>query len=143
MGKTLNSRVGSRNFIWDKWSEDVTTYVAGYVQCQKSKADKHSKRTKLVPMRTGERHFEEIATDLVGAFPESEAFNAILVVTDRFTEVQYYILAATTRTAEDVADSNINDIWKVYALLRHITSDSSPQFASKFLKEVNRKLNIN
>ena len=81
--------------------------------------------------------------DFVKKLPESEGFNAILVVTDRFTKVQYYIPARTIWTAEDVADSYINDIWKLYGLLGHITSDRGPQFASKFLKELNQKLNIN
>ena len=94
-------------------------------------------------MPTGERRFEEIAMDFIGKLPESEAFNAILVVTDRFTKVQHYIPAETTCTAEDVADSNINNIWKLYSLPRHITSDRGPQFALKFLKELNQNLNIN
>ena len=94
-------------------------------------------------MPTGERPFEEIAMDFVGELLESEGFNAILVVTDRFTKVQHYIPAKTTWTAEDVADSYINDIWKLYGLPRHITSHRGPQFASKFLKELNRMLNIN
>ena len=94
-------------------------------------------------MPTGERPFEEIAMDLVGELPESEGFHAILVVTDRLTKVQHYILEKTTWTAEDVADSDINDIWKLYSLPRHITLDCGPQFASKFLKEMKQKLNIN
>ena len=94
-------------------------------------------------MPTGERPFEEIAMDFVGELLESKGFNAILVVTDRFTKVQHYILAKTTWTASDVADAYINDIWRLYGLPRHITSDQGPQFASKFLKELNRKLNIN
>ena len=61
-------------------------------------------------MPTGERPFEEIAMDFVGELPESDAFNAILVVIGQFTKIQYYILATTTWTAEDVADSYINDI---------------------------------
>ena len=72
--------------MWDKWSEDVARYVAGCVKCKKSKADRHSRQTKLVPMPTRERPFEEIAMDFVGELPESEAFNAILVVIDQFTK---------------------------------------------------------
>ena len=143
MWNTLNSRAGLTNFIWDKWLEDVARCVAGCVKCQKSEADRHSRQTKLVLMPMGERPFEEIGMDFVGELPESQAFNAILVVTDRFTKVQHYIPAKTTWTAEDVADSHINDICKLYGLLRHITSDRGPQFASKFFKELNRKLNIN
>jgi len=47
-------------------------------------------------MPTGEHPFKEIAMDFVGELPESEGFNAILVITDRFTKIQYYIPAKTT-----------------------------------------------
>ena len=117
--------------------------MAGYVKCQKSKADRHSKETKLVPMPTGEHPFEEIAMDFVRELPESESFNAILVVTDRFTKVQHYIPAKRTCTAENVADSYINDIWKLYGLPIHITSDRGPQFTLKFLNELKQKINLN
>ena len=81
--------------------------------------------------------------DFVGELPESEGFNAILVVIDRFTNLQHYISAKTTWPAENVADSYINDIWKLHGLPRHITSDRVPQFTSKVLKELNQILNIN
>ena len=61
-------------------------------------------------MPTGERHFKEITMDFVAELPELEGFNAILVVTDWFTKVQHYIAAKTTCTAEDIADSYIQDI---------------------------------
>ena len=109
-GRHRTQELVSQNFILDKWLYDVARYVAGCVKCQKSKADRHSRQTKLVPMPTGERPFEEIAMDIVGELPESEGFHTILVVTDQFTKVQHYILAKTTWTAEDVADSYINNI---------------------------------
>ena len=132
-GKHRTQELVSWTFIWDKWLEDVARYVAGCVKYQMSKADRHSRQTKLVPMPTGERPFEEIAMDFVVELLESEGFNAILDVTDRFTKVQHYIPAKTSWTAEDVADSYINDIWKLYGLPRHITSDRCSQFALKFL----------
>ena len=81
--------------------------------------------------------------DFVGELRESEGFNAILVVTDRFTKVQHYLPAKSTCTAADFANPYINDIWHLHRLPRHITSDRGPQFAAKFSKELNRKLNIN
>ena len=84
------------------------------MKCQKSKADRHSRQTKLVPMPIGQHPFEEIALDFVGELSESEGFHAILVVTDQFTKVQDYIPAKTTYTAEDVTDPYINDMWKLY-----------------------------
>ena len=95
-----------------------------------------------MPILTRERLFEEIAIDFIGELLESEDFNAILIVTDQFTKVLHYIPVKTTWTAEEVANSYINDIWKLYSLLRHITLNQSPQFASKFLKEMHQKINI-
>jgi len=94
-------------------------------------------------MPTGEQPFKEIAMDFVEELPESEGFNTILVVTDRFTKVQHYIAAKTTWTASDVAAIYINKIWRLYGLPKHITSDHGPQFASKFLKKINKSLGIN
>ena len=66
----------------------MAKYVAECVKCQKSKAEWHSRQTKLVPVLTGEHTFEEIAMDFVGELPESQGFNAILVIIDRFTKTQ-------------------------------------------------------
>ena len=109
-GRHQTQELVARNFIWDKWLEDVARYVAGCVKCQKSKANRYSRQTKLVPILTEEHPFEKIGMDFVGELPESEGFNPILVVTDWFTKVQYYILAKTTWTAEEVADCYITDI---------------------------------
>ena len=142
-GRHQTQELVSRNFTCDRWLEDVANYVAGCIKCQKSKAGRHSRQTKLVPMPTGERPFEEIAMHFVGELPQSEGFNAILVVTDRFTKVQHYLPAKTTCTAADVANVYINEISRLHRLPRHITSDRGRQFASKFYKELNRKLHIN
>ena len=80
--------------------------------------------------------------DFVGELPESEGYNAILVVTDRFTKMQRYIPAKITWTAIDVANAYINEIWKHFGLPKAITSDRGPQFASECWKEINRKLRI-
>ena len=74
-------------------------------------------------MLTGIRPWEEIDMDFVGELPESDRFNAILVVTDRFTKMQRYLPAKTTWTAEDVANIYISDIWRYYGLPKAITSD--------------------
>jgi len=141
-GRHRTQELVSRNFGCDKWQEDVANYVVGCIRCQKAKADRHSRQTKLVPMPTGERPFQEIAMDILGKLPKSEGFNAILVITDQFTKVQPYILVKTTWTAPDLANVYINKIWRLYRLPRHTTSDCGPQFASKFLKELNQTLRI-
>ena len=98
----------------------MADFVASCSKCQKSKADRHSQKTKLIPMPTGSKPWEEIAMDFVGELPESEGYNAILVITDRFSL----------------------HIWRLYGLPKHIPSDRGPQFILAFWREIHRKLDI-
>ena len=113
------------------------------MQYQKSKATSHSWQRKLVLILTEEDLFVEIAIDVIREFPQSEGHNTNLVATDWFTQVQHYIKAKTTCTATDIANSYINNIWRLYGLQRHNTLDTSPQCAFKFIRELNCKFNIN
>ena len=107
------------------------------MKCEKNKEDKDSRQTKLIAIPTGERPFKEIAMNFDGEIPGWEGFKAILVVIDQFTKVQGYIPAMSNCTAEDVANSYINNIWRLCSLPKHITSNGSLQFASKFQQEWN------
>ena len=93
-------------------------------------------------MPTGSLPWQEIAMDFVGELPDSEGFNAILVITDRFTKCQRYIAAKTTWNARDVADVLINEIYRFYGLPKSITSDRGPQFASECWQEIHKQLDI-
>ena len=141
-GRNRTKEIVSRNFIWDNWQEDIANYVAICTKCQKAKADRHSRQSKLCPMPTRTIPFQEIAMDLVGKLPDSEGFNAILVITDWFTKMQIYIPAKTTWTSEDIANTYLCEVWKLFGLPTHVTSDRGPQFASAFTKALNRKLDI-
>ena len=141
-GKYWTQEMVARNFWWPGVNEAVAAYIAGCHRCQLAKADRHSKMKGLVPMPTGLQPWEEIAMDFVGELPESEGFNAILVITDRFTKIQRYIPAKTSWTAEDVANVYITDIWRHYGLPKGITTDRGPQFASAFIRSLNKALNI-
>ena len=117
--------LGARNFWWHGYPEEVATYVAGCDECHRAKADRHSKAKALLPMPLGIRPWEEIAVDFVGELPESDGFNAILVITDRFTKMQQYIPAKTTWTSDFFANVYITDIWRHYGLQ---SSHIRPQF---------------
>ena len=81
--------------------------------------------------------------DFVVELPESEDCYAILMVTDRFTNVEHYLPAKTTCTAADVVNAYINEIWLLQGLPRHMTSDRGYQVAYKFSEELKPTLNIN
>ena len=93
-------------------------------------------------MPTGAGPWQEIAMDFIGELPESEGYNAILVVTDRFTKCQRYIPAKTTWKAIDVANALVDEIYRFYGLPKAITSDRGPQFASDCWHEIHKQLGI-
>src|SRR5437879_6545109 len=101
-GRDRTQELVSRNFTCDKWFEDVAKYMAGCIKCQKSKADRHSRQTKLVLRPTGECPFQEIAIDFVGELRGSEGCNVILVLIDWFTKVEHYLPAKRTWTAANI-----------------------------------------
>ena len=95
-GRHQTQEIISRDFIWNGWMEDVARYVARCPRCQRAKADRHSKKTKLVSMPTGERLWEEIAMDFIGELLESNGYNNILMITNHFRKMQHYIPAKTS-----------------------------------------------
>ena len=48
--------------------------------------------------------------DFIGELPESDGYNAILVITDRFMKMQHYIPAKISWTSEDVANAYLCNI---------------------------------
>ena len=93
-------------------------------------------------VRADANRFPAMGRNCNGFIGELPGFNAILVITDRFTKIQRYIPARTTWTATDVANAYICHIWKHYGLPKHVTSDRGTQFASAFWYEINLKLDI-
>lgn len=81
--------------------------------------------------------------DFVAELTLSEALNAILVITDRFTKVQRYLPARTTWTVAVVTNAYMHEIRRLHELPRQISFDSGPQFASKFFRNLNGELAIN
>ena len=94
----------------------MAKYVAGCIKCKKSKADRDSRQTNLVPIAIAERLFKEIAMHFVGELPPSEGFNAILIVRDTITKEQDYLSDKTTCTAADIANAYMNEIWRLHGL---------------------------
>lgn len=67
--------------------------------------------------------FQEIGMHFVAKLPESEDFNEILVVTGSFTKIGHYLPPTMTMQAVDVANTHINEIWRLHGQPLHITSE--------------------
>ena len=82
-------------YWWLSQLRDVKTYVKGCSACQQNKALRQKKATPLNPHTLPESPWESISLDIIKPLPESNGFNAILSVIDRFSKKICLILTTT------------------------------------------------
>jgi transposase InsO family protein len=80
--------------------------------------------------------------DLITGLPESQGYNAIMVVVDRLSKMIHVIPTTDQITSEGIARLYKDNVWKLHGLPLHIISDRGPQFVSKFTRELNSILGI-
>jgi transposase InsO family protein len=80
--------------------------------------------------------------DFVTGLPESEGYDAIMVVVDRLTKMRYFLSCNTTINSEDVAQLYLRNTWKLHGLPTHVTSDRGMQFIAKFWRTLYKHLGI-
>lgn len=97
---------------------------------------------KLVPTQIPEDIWDIITMDLITGLPESQGYNAIMVVVDRLSKLLHVIPTRDTVTSEGVARLFRDFVWKQHGLPKQVISDRGPQFISRFMKELNSLLGI-
>jgi len=68
--------------------------------------------------------------------------NAIVVIVDQFTKMICLKATMTNISLKGIAKIYRDDIWKLHRVPRKILSDRRPQFASKFMEEFTKALEI-
>jgi len=80
--------------------------------------------------------------DFVMGLPRSKDHDAIWVVVDQLTKQRHLVPCSTTLDARDLADLFFQHVFRLHGLLRTITSDRGPQFASAFWHRLCARLGI-
>src|SRR5882762_9876314 len=131
-----------RTFRW----KGMTTYVGKYVRscdlCQRTKIFPAKPQGELTPNEIPTRPWQTISTDLITQLPDSQGYDSILVVVDRFSKMMHTMPTTATVTAEGVARLFRDHVWKLHGLPEKVLSDQGPQFASRVMRELNRMLGI-
>ena len=96
----------------------------------------------LYPLPTPKTLWEEISIDIIGPLPRSEDKDAILVVVDRFSKMIRLMATTTSISSSKVARIYWDDIWKIHSIPKKIISDRGLQFASTFIGELCKALEI-
>ena len=80
--------------------------------------------------------------DFITQLPDSNGFDAILVVVDRFSKMGIFIKTHTTATAEDLANLFVEFVFSRHGLPSNIVSDRGSLFISSFWTLLCKNLNM-
>ncbi|KAH0602480.1 uncharacterized protein H6S33_008819, partial [Morchella sextelata] len=141
-GREKTFELVSRDYYWPLMRNYIARYVRNCHTCQRSKPNTHGKLGVLRPLPISEQPWQEVSMDFVTGLPESEGYDAIMVVVDRLTKMRHFLPCNTTVNSEDVARLYLRNIWKLHGLPTHVTSDRGTQFTAKFWKALCKHLNI-
>ena len=81
--------------------------------------------------------------DFIVGLPESNGYNAILVIVDRLSKMAHYIPTTEKVTSEQVARLFFDKVFKHHGIPDSIISDHGTQFTSKFSKALCSLIAIN
>ena len=89
----------------------------------------------LVPNEVPNGPWEIITIDLITQLPESNGYNAICVVVDRFTKHAHFFAITTKFSSKDLAQLLYDRIYPLHGLPTQIISDRGVQFAAELFQD--------
>ena len=117
-------------------------YVVSCDLCQRSKVARHKPYGLLQPLPVPNHPWKDIGMDFMGPLPFSNGYDLVLVVICRLTKQAHFIPLQSNRTASDVVDMFMNNIFKLHGLPSSIVSDRDSIFTSYHWKEWIDMLNV-
>ncbi|KAH0604594.1 uncharacterized protein H6S33_006262 [Morchella sextelata] len=91
-----------RDYYWPLMRNYIARYVWNCHTCQRSKPNTHGKLGVLRSLPIPQQLWQEISIDFFTGLPESEGYDAIMVVVDRLTKIRNLLPCNTTVNFEDV-----------------------------------------
>ena len=80
--------------------------------------------------------------DFVTRLPESNGYDAILVIVDQLTKMKHLVPCKITADADNIAKIYISEVWKHHGLPETIVSNHRSLFTSNFWKRLCQRLGM-
>ena len=125
-----------RLFTWPGMKQHVRLFVEDCQICKQAKPERVRYPGLLEPLPVPTQAWEVITMDFVEGLPQSARYNSILVVVDKFSRLAHFIPLSHPFTAFQVAQTFVNNIYKLHGLPAAIVSDRDPIFTSIMWKEL-------
>ena len=104
LGRYKTQELITWNYWWPYIQSDIRKYVDGCETCQRSKMHRQKPKAPLNPNEVPLGPWEHISVDLIGELSESQSFNTILVIVDRFSKMIIVVPTNMELTAMDGED---------------------------------------
>lgn len=123
-------------FHWPGMKKQTLAWVQSCQICQQAKPSRVKYPGLLQPLPVPPMSWHTITMDFISGLPTSGRFDCILVVVDKFTKYAHFLPLRHPITAEDVATTFVNNVYKLHGMPDIIVSDRDPLFTSKFWRKV-------
>ena len=141
-GSLCTLELVSRDYWWPGMSTYVKTYVKTCDSCNRNKTFPGKGVGHLKPLDVPDRPWQIISTDLITQLPESDGFDAILVIVCLLSKMVRAIPTTSDVTSLGIAKLFLECVWQFFGFPEKVISDRGPQYASMFMKELLRLLGI-
>ena len=131
-----------RDVYWKGITRDVEDFVKACQTCRRAKSVRQSPYGYLKTLPIPERKWTHISMDHIDQLPNSNGYNAVLVVVDRLTKEGIFIPAKTTDTQDDLVKQYIQHVFSKHGAPLDIVSDKGSKFAAEFWGQVCKALGI-
>ena len=130
----------SKRYYWPCMKEEIAHFVKTCVKCQMNRASYQKQAGLLQPLPIPPRPWHSVSMDFITSLPESQGYDAIFVMVDRFSKLAHMVPTVGTATALETAKLFLNTWWRHHGLPRVIVSDRDPKFTSAFWRHFFRKV---
>lgn len=121
--------------------KDIKKFITKCYTCQQNKYETVAPPGLLHPLPIPDRTWSDISMDFIVGLPNCKGNSVIMVVVDRLSKYTHFVPMSHPYSATSVAQSFIDNVFKLHGLPNTIVSDQDPVFIGHFWKELFRLQN--
>eukprot|EP00253_Pinus_taeda_P024647 PITA_24647 len=125
-----------RSFFWTGMKTDILNFVAECDVCQRHKRETVKSPGTLQPLPIPASIWTDVSMDFIIGLPKSGNKSVIMVVVDRLSKYAHFCALPHPFTPTLVAQSFMDQIFKLHGMPTSIMSDRDPTFTSNFWQEL-------
>lgn len=110
-------------FKWIGMKSYIKLRVQSCLICQKAKPERINYPGLLSPLPVPKKAWDTVTMDFISGLPNSELYDRIMVVIDKFTRYGHFIPVKHPYTALKIAEIFLDNVCKLHGMPRLIVSD--------------------